>query len=149
MNCKVPEGAGRRQSTQKHCFAIEISNQAAVFHLGTTTRCPPRCLRVAQSARMDAQRVKLPNLGSLEPHNSDTFVSSPLYRFFCPPNLLGSSTCQCYKKSAGVVYLRRTPTRLAVGRKWVEKCFVGSQLSDSRHVRLDKWLTQLLPPERE
>ena len=45
--------------------------------------------------------------------------------------------------------LRRTPTRLAVGRKWVEKCFFGSQLSDSRHVRLDKWLTQLLHPERE
>ena len=52
-------------------------------------------------------------------------------------------------KSACVVYFRRTPTRLAVGGKWVEKCFVGSQLSDSRHVRLDKWLTQLLNPEWE
>jgi hypothetical protein len=69
---------------------------------------------------------------------------------FCPPNLLGSSTWQCLQnKSACVVYFRRTPTRLAVGRKWVEKCFVGSQLSDSRQVRLDKWLTQLLHPERE
>jgi hypothetical protein len=47
------------------------------------------------------------------------------------------------------VYFRRTPTRLAVGRKWVEKCFVGSQLSDSRQVHLDKWFTQLLHPERE
>ena len=45
--------------------------------------------------------------------------------------------------------LRRTPTRLAVGRKWVQKCFVASQPSDSRQVRLDKWLTQLLHPERE
>jgi hypothetical protein len=26
---------------------------------------------------------------------------------------------------------RRTPTRLAVGRKWVEKCFVGSQLPET------------------
>ena len=33
------------------------------------------------------------------------------------------------------------------GEKVVEKCFVGSQLSDSHHVRLDKWLTQLLHPE--
>jgi hypothetical protein len=34
------------------------------------TRCPPRCLAAAQSARIHAQRLKL--------SNSDTFVSSPL-----------------------------------------------------------------------
>src|SRR5271166_5886022 len=71
------DGARRRQSTEKLCFAIEISNQAAVFHLGTTTRCPPRYLPVAQSTRINAQRLKLSNLDSLEPDNSDTFVFSP------------------------------------------------------------------------
>jgi hypothetical protein len=38
---------------------------------------PPWCLPAAQSARIHAQRLKLSNLGSLEPDNSNTFVSSP------------------------------------------------------------------------
>jgi hypothetical protein len=39
---------------------------------------------------------------------------------FCPPNLLGSIWQCLQNKSACVVYFRRTPTRLAVGRKWEE-----------------------------
>jgi hypothetical protein len=39
---------------------------------------PPRCLPAAQSARIRAERLKLSNLGSLEPDNSDTFMASPL-----------------------------------------------------------------------
>ena len=38
---------------------------------------PPRCLPLAQSTRIHAQRLKLSKFGSLEPDNSDTFVSSP------------------------------------------------------------------------
>jgi hypothetical protein len=53
-------------------------NQAHAFHLATTPRCPPRCLPGAQSARIHPQHLKLSNLRSLEPDNSDTFVSSPL-----------------------------------------------------------------------
>ena len=52
-------------------------NEAHTFHLGTTTRCPPRYLPAAQSAQIRAKRLKLSNLGSLEPDNSDTFVLSP------------------------------------------------------------------------
>jgi hypothetical protein len=74
---KLPRRWRRWQSTEKLCFAIEIRQESARFHLGTTTRCPLRCLPAAQSAQIHAKRLKLCNLGSLEPDNSDTFVSSP------------------------------------------------------------------------
>jgi len=38
---------------------------------------PPRCLPGTQAARIHAQRLELSRFGSLEPDNSDTFVSSP------------------------------------------------------------------------
>jgi hypothetical protein len=56
------------------------TRKRTLFTCGTTTRCPPRCLPAAQSAQIHAKRLKLSNLGSLEPDNSDTFVSSTLTR---------------------------------------------------------------------
>jgi hypothetical protein len=56
-------GGGEGGSVQKSSVSRSKSdNQAHAFHLGTT-------------ARIHAQRPKLVNLGSLEPDNSDTFVS--------------------------------------------------------------------------
>ena len=52
-------------------------NQAAAFNLEATTRCPPRCPPAAQSHEFVRNALKLSKFGSLEPDNSDTFVSSP------------------------------------------------------------------------
>ncbi len=73
-------GGGEAGSVQKSSVSrrSKSDKNAHAFHLGTTTRCPPRCLPAAQSAQIHAQRLKLSNLGSLEPDNSDTFASSPL-----------------------------------------------------------------------
>ena len=49
-----------------------------LFTLEPRPDAPPRCLPAAQSAQIHAKRLKLSNLGSLEPDNSDTFVSLPL-----------------------------------------------------------------------
>jgi hypothetical protein len=71
-------GSGEDGSVQKSFVSRSKSdNQAHAFHLATTPRCPPRCLPGAQSARIHPQHLKLSNLRSLEPDNSDTFVSSP------------------------------------------------------------------------
>jgi hypothetical protein len=71
-------GGGEGDSVQESSVSRSKSDKKAhAFHLGTTTRCPPRCLPAAQSAQIHAKRLKLSNLGSLEPDNSDTFVSSP------------------------------------------------------------------------
>ena len=51
---------------------------------------------------------------------------------FCPPESARVVNLTMFTKQIGVRRVfRRTPTRLAVGRKWVEKCSVGSQLSDT------------------
>jgi hypothetical protein len=78
MIFKVLEG-GEGDNLQKSTASRSKSNnQVDAFRLGATTRCPPRCLPLPQSARIHGQRLKLPKFGSLEPDNSDTFVSSPL-----------------------------------------------------------------------
>src|ERR1700724_320628 len=78
MIFKVLEG-GEGDNLQKSTASRSKSNnQVDAFRLGATTRCPPRCLPLAQSARIHGQRLKLSKFGSLEPDNSDTFVSSPL-----------------------------------------------------------------------
>ena len=53
-------GRRRWQCTEK-LFRDQSDNQAHAFHLGTTTKCPPRGLPAAQSARIHAQRLKLSN----------------------------------------------------------------------------------------
>src|SRR6202047_734133 len=68
------EGDNLQKSTASRS---KSNNQVDAFRLGATTRCPPRCLPLAQSARIHGQRLKLSKFGSLEPDNSDTFVSSP------------------------------------------------------------------------
>jgi hypothetical protein len=56
-------GGGEGYNLQKGSVSRSKSdNQAAACHLGTTTRCPPRCLPAAQSARIHAQRLKSPVL---------------------------------------------------------------------------------------
>src|ERR1700693_4085104 len=81
MIFKVLEG-GEGDNLQKSTASRSKSNnQVDAFRLGATTRCPPRCLPLAQSARIHGQRLKLSKFGSLEPDNSDTFVSSPLRTF--------------------------------------------------------------------
>jgi hypothetical protein len=77
MIFKVLEG-GEGDNLQKSTASRSKSNnQVDAFRLGATTRCPPRCVPLAQSARIHGQRLKLSKFGSLEPDNSDTFVSSP------------------------------------------------------------------------
>jgi hypothetical protein len=55
----VPEGDSLQKS---YLSRSKSDNQAAAFHLGATTRCPQRCLPLAQSARINAQRLKLASL---------------------------------------------------------------------------------------
>jgi hypothetical protein len=88
---------GKGDSLQKTSVSRSKSdNQADSFHLGATTRCPPRCLPLAQSARIHDQRLKLSKFGSLEPDNSDTFVSSPLMIRHVLTEPIGPNAC-CQK----------------------------------------------------
>ena len=48
---------------------------ATLFTWERRPDAPPRCLPLAQSTRIHAQSLKLSKFGSLEPDNSDTFVS--------------------------------------------------------------------------
>ena len=62
MIFKVLEG-GEGDNLQKSTASRSKSNnQADAFRLGATTRCPPRCLPLAQSARIHGQRLNCPNL---------------------------------------------------------------------------------------
>jgi hypothetical protein len=81
---KVPRG-GEGASAQKSSVSRSKSDNQS--HAFSRAERRPDALRGVFSARIHAQRLKLSNLGSLEPDNSDTFVSSPLIGtagLYCP-----------------------------------------------------------------
>jgi hypothetical protein len=77
------KGARRRQSIAKPCV-VEIRRSSRRFSPWRddqiVVKCPPRCLPLSQSARIHSKRLKLFKRGSLEPDDSDTFVSLPRKR---------------------------------------------------------------------
>jgi hypothetical protein len=71
-----------------------------LFTLERRPDAPTRCLPLAQSTRINAQRLKLSKFGSLEPHNSDT----------CRDPLISSMACTTPEQGGSRPVRWRGPT---------------------------------------